>query len=244
MLPKVKCAKSASISSSTSSQASNLPSFRRKAATLLLARGNMEPGHLLYSALPCPSSGNALRLKSRHPFVSSVQQLISSSDNINIRAARWADHRWNAEWLHNPTRLRTFIPVTGTQPPGKTLPRTVWVLLNRLRTGVGSFRSCLHKWSIALLRPVSVTQKNNRSTTLSSNVQSINLHMDCIAWRYWMIRQLNGCSTLVPSSCAAKEWNERTVSKDDENKIFILVHLLAISILTVQCTSALCLSAV
>ena len=32
--------------------------------------------------------------------------------------------------------------------PGMTLPRTVWVRLNRIRTGVGRFRSCLYKWGM------------------------------------------------------------------------------------------------
>ena len=32
---------------------------------------------------------------------------------------------------------------------GATLPRRAWVRLNRLRTGVGRFRSCLYKWSMA-----------------------------------------------------------------------------------------------
>ena len=57
--------------------------------------------------------------------------------------------RSNAEWLNNTTRLPTFIPDTGTQTPGMTLPRAAWVLLKRLRTGVGHFRSCLHKWGMA-----------------------------------------------------------------------------------------------
>jgi len=30
-----------------------------------------------------------------------------------------------------------------------TLPRRAWVRLNRLRTGVGCFRSCLYKWDMA-----------------------------------------------------------------------------------------------
>jgi len=83
----------------------------------------MEPGHLLHSALTRPSSAVALHHKSRHPLVPAAQQLISFSDNNNIRAAQWADHQWNAEWADNPTRIRTLIPDTGTHTPGMTLPR-------------------------------------------------------------------------------------------------------------------------
>ena len=63
------------------------------------------------------ASRTASRLKSRHPFVPAAQQLISLSDNNNIRAAQWADHQWNAKWADNPTRLRIFISDTGTHPP-------------------------------------------------------------------------------------------------------------------------------
>jgi len=123
--------------------------LRRNGATLSLARRAMEPGHLLHSTLTRPSGAAARRLKSRHPFVPAAQQLISFSDNNNIRAAQWADHQWNAKWASNPTRLRTSIPDTGTHTPGMTLPRRAWVRLNRLRTGVGRFRSCLYKWGMA-----------------------------------------------------------------------------------------------
>ena len=51
-----------------------------------------------------------------------------------------------------------------------------------------------------IIQPVSVAQKNKPSTTLSSNVQSIDLLMDCTAWRFWTMRQSNGCSTLAPIS--------------------------------------------
>jgi len=98
--------------------------LRRIGATLSLARRAMEPGHLLHSALTRPSSANALRLKLRHPFVPTAQHLISSSDNNTIRGAQWVDHQWNAEWTDNPTRLRIFIPDTGTppnDPPKKSL---------------------------------------------------------------------------------------------------------------------------
>ena len=50
------------------------------------------------------------------------------------------------------------------------------------------------------LRPVSVVQKNKPSTMLSSNVQSIDLPMECKAWRFWTMRQLNDCSTSAPRS--------------------------------------------
>jgi len=122
--------------------------LRRNGATLSLARRAMEPGHLLHSALVCPSSANARSPKSSHPFIPAVQ-LISLSDKNNIREAHWAEHQWNAEWAENPTRLRIFILDTGTNPRGMTLPRRAWVRLNRLRTGVGRSRSCLYKWGMA-----------------------------------------------------------------------------------------------
>jgi len=97
--------------------------LRRIGATLSLARRAMEPGHLLHSTLTRPSSANARRLKSKNPFVPAAQQLISFSDNINIRAPHWADHQWNAEWVDNPKRLRIFIPDSSTHSPGMTLPK-------------------------------------------------------------------------------------------------------------------------
>jgi len=67
-------------------------------------------------------------------------------------AAQWADHQWNAEWADNPTRLRIFIPETGTTPE-MTFPRRAWIRLNSLRTGVGRFRYCLYKWGMASSAP-------------------------------------------------------------------------------------------
>jgi len=122
--------------------------LRRRGATLSLGRRAMEPGHPLHSAFTRPSGAATRRLKSRHPFAPAAQQLISFTDN-NIRAVQWADHQWNAEWADSPTRLRTLIPYTGTHTPGMTLSRKAWVRLNRFRTAVGRFGSCLYKWGIA-----------------------------------------------------------------------------------------------
>ena len=99
-----------------SSQASNLWVSSQRSHTSLRRRA-MKPGHLLHSALTRPSGAAARCLKSRHPFVTAAQQLISTSDNNNIRAAQWTDHQWNAEWVDNPTRLRTLIPDSGMHPP-------------------------------------------------------------------------------------------------------------------------------
>jgi len=54
------------------------------------------------------------------------------------------------------------------------------------------------------LRTVSVAQKEKPSTMLSSTVQSIDLLMDCTAWRCWTTRQWNSCSSPAPRSSAAK----------------------------------------
>ena len=144
--------------------------LHRIVATLFLARHAMEPGNLLHSTLTWLSSANARHFKSRHPFVPAAQQVISSSDNNNIRAAHWVDHQWNAGWAVIPTRLRIFIPDTGIYPPRMTPTRRAWVWLNYFHTGINGVRPPL--------RPVSVVQKNKPSTVLSSNVQSIDLPMD------------------------------------------------------------------
>jgi len=51
---------------------------------------------------------------------------------------------------------------------------------------------------------------------LSSNVQSIDLLMDYTAWRFWTMRQSNGCSTPAPRSSAAKQWLEQLAQKKKE----------------------------
>jgi len=95
---------------------SNLQSLFSVGVTLSLARRATKPGHLRHSVHTCPPGANARRLKSRNPLVPAAQQLISSSDNNNIRAADYADHQWNAKWADNPRRLRIFNTDTVTPP--------------------------------------------------------------------------------------------------------------------------------
>ena len=67
----------------------------------------------------------------------------------NMGVAHWADHKWRDEWKSNTSRLHDFVPVVELPPSGISLLRPAWVKLNRLRTGVGLFRSTMHKWGMA-----------------------------------------------------------------------------------------------
>ena len=131
------------------------------------------------------------------------KHLISLSDNNNIRSAHWVDHQWNADWADDPTRLRTFISDTGTHPserPSQEQPGSSLIAYAPL-SDVSAPACTNGVWPP--LRPVSVAQKNKPSTILSSNVQSIGLLMDCMAWRFRTMRKSNGCSTSAPRSSAA-----------------------------------------
>jgi len=99
--------------------------------------------------------------------------------------------------------------------PGMILPRRAWVRLNRLHTVSDVSAPVCTNGVWLLLRPVSVAQKNKPSTMLTSNVQSIDLPTDCMAWRLWTMRQLNGCSTPAPRSSAAMQWFQQLAQKKE-----------------------------
>ena len=80
------------------------------------------------------------------PFVPAAQKLLDSLTKSDIRAAQWMDYVWNMEYLKSASRLHAFIPRASPKPLGMGLPRTSWVKLNRLRTGVGRFHSSMYKW--------------------------------------------------------------------------------------------------
>ena len=67
----------------------------------------------------------------------------------DIRAAQWMDYVWNMQYLKSASRLHAFIPRVSSKPLGMGLPRTSWVKLNRLLTGVGRFHSSMYKWGVA-----------------------------------------------------------------------------------------------
>jgi len=147
---------------------------------------------------PNSSFNNSLKRKR------TTHQLLWRQQHTCGALVHWADHWWNAEWLENTTRPRALIHDIGTHPRGRTLQRAMyWILFNRFGTGVGRFRSCLHKQGIALMRLVSVAQKKRLLTMSSFAVQSISLSIECMAWQFWVRRQSIGCSTLALGSNAA-----------------------------------------
>ena len=84
------------------------------------------------------------------PFVPVALDLLNDADALSTSAAgSWADHKWNTEWQESASRLYGFIADVGSLPSGMHFPRPAWVRLDRLRTGVGLFRSTLRKWGMA-----------------------------------------------------------------------------------------------
>ena len=85
--------------------------------------------HPLHSLVPDPQNLRPQRLKSRHPFYRHAAEHHNCDHDI-IEA-------WNKEWTkHQRPKQLTITPDT-TAPPGSDLPRKLWVILNRLRAGVG-----------------------------------------------------------------------------------------------------------
>ena len=119
-------------------------------ATLSLAhRGSLDPDHILYGLLSGSSDTRQVILRSRRPFVPGARNLLENLASLGIRASEWTNHKWNAEYYKNASRLRAFVPRTDARPVGMGLPRAAWVKLNRLRTGVGRFHSSMHKSGLA-----------------------------------------------------------------------------------------------
>ena len=125
--------------------------LRRLGATLSLAyRKSLDSDHILYGLLSGSSDTRQVRLRSRRPFVPAARNLLDNLARFDIRASEWTNHKWNAEYCENASRLRVFVPRTGARPVEMGLPRAAWVKLDSLRTGVGRLHSSMHKWSLAL----------------------------------------------------------------------------------------------
>ena len=109
-------------------------------ATLFLAyRESLDPDHILYGLLSGSSDARQESLRSRRPFVPAARNILDNLARLGIRAFEWTNHKWNAEYCENTFRLRVFISRISAKPVGMSLPRTAWVKLYHLWTGVGRF---------------------------------------------------------------------------------------------------------
>ena len=123
--------------------------LRQMAAALsLVYRGSLDPDHILYGLLSGSSDTGQVRLRSRRPFVPGARNHLDNLARLGIRAPEWTNHKWNAKYCENVSRLRAFVPETGDRPVGMGLPRVAWIKLNRLPIGVGRFHSSMHKWGL------------------------------------------------------------------------------------------------
>ena len=108
-----------------------------------------DPNHELHRQLVGQQDAHLGRLRSRCPFIPAAWKLLGSLSKLDIRIKQWTKHKWNADYLESTSRVRTFIPKVSFRPLRMSLPRTSWVRLNRLRTGVGRFHSSMYKWGLA-----------------------------------------------------------------------------------------------
>ena len=124
--------------------------LRRMGTTLSLAYcGSLDPDHILYGLSNGSSDTHQVRLRSRRLFVPTVRNLLDNLTRLGIRASEWTNHKWNAEYCENASRLRAFVPETDARPVGMGLPQAAWVKFNYLWTSVGRFHSSMHKWGLA-----------------------------------------------------------------------------------------------
>ena len=167
--------------------------LRRKRTTLSYARRAQDPKHMLHERLLSPPYGGHRQLKSRLPFVPAALDLLNDPDALSTSAAdSWADHKWNTEWQKCASRLHGLIADVGSLSSGMHFPRPAWVRLNRLRTGVGLFRSTRHKWGMA---------PSPACECKAGDQTAVHLIISCPIYRY-----PNGAGGLASDDMTLKDW--------------------------------------
>lgn len=87
------------------------------------------------------NDANSNRLRSRHPFVRTANEL--RINNFQIK------NKWHEEVNNAPYFTMQSMPCIDKTPPGFDLPRRTWTALNRIRTGHGNCRDSRHRWNMA-----------------------------------------------------------------------------------------------
>ena len=161
--------------------------LRRLGAILFLAnRAIHYPDNVLHRQLVGQQFAHPGRLRSRRLFVPAAWKLLGSLPKLDIRVKQWTKHNWNTNYLESTSRVRAFIPRVSSRVLGMSLPRTSWVRLNRLRTGVNVFSSpCTSEVSlhhrIANVAPLSKLQ-----ITSHLHVSYIMYQEEHEVYKFWM----------------------------------------------------------
>jgi len=103
--------------------------------------------------------------------------------------------------------------------PGMTLPRTAWVRLNRLRTSVGRFRSCLYKWSMS---SSAACECGAEEQTVDHVVLQCPTHRPPCGLHGLTVlddETIEWLLNICPRSNAAKQWFEQLAQKN-KNQLF------------------------
>ena len=89
----------------------------RMGVTLSLAyHGSLDPDHILYGLLSGSSDTCQVKLRFRRPFVPAARNLLDNLARLGIDASEWTNHKWNAEYCENASRLCSFVPWAGARP--------------------------------------------------------------------------------------------------------------------------------
>ena len=143
-----------------------------RAKLSLAHRGSLEPDHILHGVLSGSFDTRQARLRSRGPFVSAARIFWASLPDLASALLNEKNHKWNAKYYENVSRLSAFVPGTSARPVGMGLPRAAWVKLNRLRTGQhqccrmsNSIRPCTN--GVSLLHRIASVALLNKSQTKS-----------------------------------------------------------------------------
>ena len=191
--------------------------FRHSGATLSLGRRAMEPGHLLHSALTLSIECCCTAPQIETPICTRrtvTHQLLWQQHTCGALGGSPMERRVGGQ-LHKTPHFNSRHRYTRSLPGMTSHEESGSGLTASAPVSDVSAPACTNGvWPS--LRPVSVAQKNKPSTMSSSNVRSIELPMDCTAWRFWTMRQPNGCSTPAPRSSSAKQWIREELAQTKE----------------------------
>ena len=131
---------------------------------------------------------------------------------------------FNSRHRYTHTRNDPLKKSLGPALPPPHRCRTFPLLLVQMRYGL---LCVLWVWHRRTNRRPSRPPMSNLSTSPT----------DCTAWRFWTMRQPNGCSTPAPKSSAAKQWIKELAQKKEEPCLLKKVTwAITSSLLCSQCT--------